>query len=100
MPMHLFWPNRASIPRMFCLIALGSLTLCGARSQEASLRPWSEYRTIMWVSDSAYKQPDQVPMFFQRLREMGINTAMVHGDASLQPVLDNHFPYYVENMVN
>jgi hypothetical protein len=64
------------------------------------LRPWNEYRTIMWVGDSAYKKPDKLPLFFQRLREMGINTAMVFGDANPQPLLDNHFPYYVENMVN
>ena len=31
---------------------------------------------------------------------MGINTAMVYGDANPQPLLDNQFPYYVENMVN
>lgn len=54
----------------------------------------------MWVSDSAYRQPDKVPLFFQRLREMGVNTAMVHGDGNLQPLLTNRFPYYVENMVN
>jgi hypothetical protein len=64
------------------------------------LRPWSEYRTIMWVGDAAYKNPDKLPLFFQRLREMGINTAMVHGDGDLRPLLDNHFPYYVENIVN
>ena len=41
-----------------------------------------------------------MPLFFQRLREMGINTAMVYGDGDPGFVLDNHFPYYVENMVN
>jgi hypothetical protein len=64
------------------------------------LRPWNDYRTIMWVGDSAYKQPEKVPLFFQRLREMGINTAMVYGDGNLKPLLDNQFPFYVENMVN
>ncbi len=64
------------------------------------LRPWLEYRTIMWVGDSAAKRPDKLPLFFRRLREMGINTAMVYGDASPQPLLDHHFPYYVENLVN
>ena len=65
-----------------------------------TLRPWNDYRVIMWVSDSAYRQPEKVPLFFQRLREMGVNTAMVHGDGNLQPLLTNQFPYYVENMVN
>lgn len=69
-------------------------------AQTNNLRPWTEYRTIMWVGDSAYKRPEKLPLFFQRLREMGINTAMVYGDGNLQPLLDHHFPYYVENMVN
>ena len=86
----------------FCLFALllfgsaGPLRAAGTNE----LRPWTEYRTIMWVGDTAYKQPDKLPLFFQRLREMGINTAMAYGDTDLQPLLQNRFPYYVENMVN
>jgi len=64
------------------------------------LRPWDSYRTIMWVGDTAYKKPEKLPLFFQRLRELGINTAMVFGDGNPQPLLDNHFPYYLENMVS
>ncbi len=64
------------------------------------LRPWRDYHVIMWVGDSAWQQPAKIPLFFQRLREMGVNTAMVYGDGDRRPVLDNHFPYYVENMVN
>ncbi|MGA2556765.1 MAG: beta-galactosidase [Verrucomicrobiota bacterium] len=66
----------------------------------SQLRPWRDYRVIMWVGDSAYKEPAKIPLFFQRLREMGVNTAMVHDDGDRRPLLDNHFPYYVENMVN
>jgi hypothetical protein len=75
---------------------------CGATGAEpaAALRPWREYQTIMWVGDSAGKQPEKWPLFFQRLREMGITTAMVYGDADPRPLLDNRFPYYVENMIN
>jgi hypothetical protein len=54
----------------------------------------------MWVGDTAYQQPAKLPLFFQRLREMGVNTAMVHGEGEAKPLLDNRFPYYVENMVN
>lgn len=54
----------------------------------------------MWIGDSAYKRPDKVPLFFQRLSEMGINTGMVHGDSDFRPLVEAHFPYYVENMVN
>ena len=66
----------------------------------AHLRPWNDYRTIMWVGDSAREHPEKLPLFFRRLREMGINTAMVYGSADPQPLLDNRFPYYVENLVN
>ncbi len=58
------------------------------------------YRTILWIGDEAYAKPEKVPLFFQRLREMGINTGMVHGDAPFEPVWTNGFPYYVENIVN
>ncbi len=54
----------------------------------------------MWTGDTAWKQPAKIPLYFQRLREMGVNATMVHGDGNLQPLLENHFPYYVENMVN
>ena len=64
------------------------------------LRPWLEYRTIMWVGDSPGRQPEKFPLFCQRLRDMGVNTALVYGDADPAPLWENHFPYYVENLVN
>src|SRR5271156_4534612 len=64
------------------------------------LRPWLEYKTIMWVGESPARQPGKFPLFCQRLREMGVNTAMVFGDGDPAPLLQNHFPYYVENLVN
>jgi hypothetical protein len=72
-----------------------------ATSDAPALRPWTDYRVVMWVGDSAQKSPDQFPLFLERLREMGVDTAMVHGaDASPQRYLDQQFPYYVENIVN
>lgn len=65
-----------------------------------SPRPWTNYRAILWIGDTVWKQPDKLPLFLQRAREMGINTAMVFGDSSPQPFLDQQFPYYVENLVN
>ena len=65
-----------------------------------TLRPWNEYQAIMWVGDSASKAPDKIPLFYQRLREMGINAAMVTGDEDPRHLLDAKMPYYVENMVN
>ena len=69
-------------------------------AQTNQVRPWDNYHSIMWVGDSAYKDRSRIPMFFQRLKEMGIDTAMVHGQAEPGPLLENRFPYYVENMVN
>ncbi len=89
---------------LILVVSTALLVLGRQESAEAApdkqLRAWPDYRTIMWVGDSAYKQPDKVALFFQRLRDMGINTAMVYGDGDLKPLLDNHFPYYVENLVN
>ena len=80
------------------LSLLVALHLSAADS--GGLRPWREYRTIMWLGDSAYKQPQKTSLMFQRLRQMGINTAMVYDDGSLDPLLTNQFPYYVENIIN
>jgi len=71
-----------------------------AGKASSQLRPWREYCTILWVGDSASKRPEKLPLFFQRLREMGINTAMIYGNADPQPLLANQFPYYVENIIN
>ncbi len=54
----------------------------------------------MWIGESPGRKPDKLPLFYQRLKEMGINTTMVSGEADPAPALENHFPYYVENMVN
>jgi hypothetical protein len=72
---------------------------CRAQTN-TSPRDWNDYHTIMWVGDSPYRDPARVPLFFQRLQEMGINTAMVYGDGDPQPLLTNRFAYYVENMIN
>ncbi|HEV2393616.1 MAG TPA: beta-galactosidase [Verrucomicrobiae bacterium] len=88
--------RRTCIAGLFLLWAIPGLSA----AETNHLRPWLEYRTIMWVGDSAYHEPKKLPLFFQRLREMGVNTAMAYGDGDLQPLLENHFPYYVENMIN
>ena len=65
-----------------------------------ALRPWDEYHAIMWVGDTAYKRPEKLPLFFQRLRDMGVNTAMVYSEGDPQPLLQAKMPYYVENLIN
>lgn len=66
----------------------------------APLRPWRDYHTIMWVGESPARQPEKLPLFLQRLREMGVNTAMVYGGANPELLVQNRFPYYVENIIN
>lgn len=73
-----------------------ALILLLAAPAFGQLRPWNDYRVIMWVS----KPPADFARFVQNLREMGVNTGMVFGDADPQPWVDAGFPYYVENIVN
>ena len=89
--------KRAGSWGVLILLLLGA-PACGAG--EGQLRPWQDYRTIMWVGDAALKQPGKFPLFLERLREMGINTAMVFGDGDPGLLVSNRFPYYVENIVN
>lgn len=85
--------------RILLQVALGVLLFVSLVHGEEPSK-WRDYRVIMWIGDSAYKQPDKLPLFFQRLREMGVTTGMVHGEADPKPLLDAGFPYYVENLVN
>lgn len=82
-----------------CLFVLFG-TAAGCGEDTGGVRPWEDYHTIMWIGDTAYQQPAKLPRFFERLREMGVNTAMVYGDGEARPLVENRFPYYVENMVN
>ena len=58
------------------------------------------YATILWIGDSVWKKPERFPLFVQRLKEMGINTGIVTGDADPTPFVKAGLPYYVENVVN
>ena len=49
---------------------------------------------------SVTKNKERWPVMFERLREMGINTAMVGRDDDPQPFIDAGFGYYVENVIN
>ena len=90
-------PVKILLPLLALLLAG---TLPGSAEQTNQLRPWNEYRTIMWIGDTASKRPEKIPLFFERLKEMGVNTGMVYGESDPKPLLDNHLAYYVENMVN
>jgi hypothetical protein len=80
-------------------LAVASGFICMG-AEPGNVRPWNDYRTIMWIGDSAFKKPEKIPLFFARLREMGINTAMAYGSADPKVFTENHYPYYVENIVN
>jgi hypothetical protein len=79
-------------------MALGPLI--GATPAADSPASWDDYKTIIWMGDSAYQHTAKLPLFFQRMREMGITTAMVYGDGDPSVPVKNGFPYYVENLVN
>lgn len=84
--------------RSFLLPVLAITTATAAEPQTP--RPWEQYRVILWTGDTAWRRPDKLPLFWQRVREMGVDTGMVHGDADPKPLLDAGMPYYVENLVN
>ena len=76
-------------------------TIPRATALPDQVRPWTDYRVILWVGDSVWKRPDKVPLFLERLRELGVDTAMVHGTGGdPQPWAAHQFPFYVENLVN
>ncbi len=86
------WPSLA----LGLAVSLGAL----AAAPADAIRPWNDYRAIMWIGDTAYRKPEKLGLFFQRLREMGVNTAMVYGGGDPRILVEQSFPYYVENMVN
>lgn len=84
---------------MRCLLSV-ALGLVGISAiADDGLRPLDGYRAIMWVSGSLWKKPDKVPLVLQRLREMGVNTGMITGDADASAFVKAGMPYYVENIV-
>jgi Beta-galactosidase len=87
------------VQRILLQGALGVLIFAGTVSGDEPSK-WPDYRVIMWIGDSAFREPAKLPLFFQRMREMGVTAGMVHGEADPKPFLDAGFPYYVENMVN
>ncbi|MEI7732364.1 MAG: beta-galactosidase [Verrucomicrobiota bacterium] len=82
----------------------GLFTLALAMSANADVsarEPTNGYRVILWTADAAFKDPARIPLLMQRLRELGVNTGMVHHDAAQARNWTNHgFPYYVENIIN
>jgi len=83
------------------VLAWSPAALLNAESMsEARFDTFDQYRAILWIGDSAYKDPTKVTLFFQRLREMGANAGMVYDGGDLGRLVENKVPYYVENVVN
>lgn len=64
-----------------------------------NLRPWEDYRVILWTGVKG-QQAQSNPLLPERLRELGINTGMIGsgGDATFYE--QHGFGHYVENIVN
>jgi hypothetical protein len=77
-----------------------AVAVASAGAQAPPLRPWPEYQVILWTSDSVYAKRDKLPLFVQRLREMGASAGMVHAAADPTPLVEAKLPYYCENLVN
>ena len=76
------------------LFLLTALTL-----QAQTLRPWTDYRVILWMGEKG-QQALANPKMPERLRELGINSGMIGpgGDASFYQ--QHGFAHYVENVIN
>ncbi len=63
------------LPEAAVFLIAAATSCCAA--QQHILDLWTNYQTIMWVGDNAYKNKDKIPLFFQRLKEMGITAVTV-----------------------
>jgi hypothetical protein len=84
------------IPRHAILVFWFLITL---QTQAAELRPWKDYRVILWMGEQGQKALTN-PNLPERLRDLDINTGMIGpgGDASFYK--QHGFAHYVENIVN
>ena len=79
-------------PAMKSLILLLALVVATAQAQ---LRPWNDYKVILWMSGAMAKHQAQWPLITQRLHELGITTGMSNRDTVPQHLIDSGFDYYV-----
>src|SRR3954468_19019598 len=80
--------------------ALAFFFLIASANAGELLENWSDYHVTMWVGNSAYKDPARVPLFFQRLREMGVDAVTWGPGENLEMIRSNGFGFYGENIVN
>ena len=87
---------RRSALQCFVVITTAACALTG-RAQMP--RPWTEYRSILWMGEQAGKSLTN-PRLPERLRELGITTGMTGPGGDTTFYQRNGFGYYVENIVN
>ncbi len=61
---------------------------------------WTNYHRILWLGDTAFQHPAQLPGFFRLVREMGIDSITAGADSNPALAGTNQLHYYVENIVN
>lgn len=61
---------------------------------------WNSYRTVLWMGDTAYRHPAQLPQFFSLAREMGIDSITLSPGVDIRTAVTNGLGFYVENVVN
>ena len=78
---------------------LAFILAAAATLHAQNLRPWEDYRVILWMGEKGQKALAH-PQMPERLRELGINSGMIGpgGDASFYQ--KNGFGHYVENVIN
>jgi hypothetical protein len=60
---------------------------------------WTNYHRILWLGDTAFQHPAQLPQFFGLVRELGIDSITAGAETDPALAATNHLHYYVENVV-
>lgn len=64
-----------------------------------NLRPWTDYRVILWMGENGQKALAN-PVMPERLRQLGINSGMIGPGGDPSFYAKNGFGHYVENIIN
>jgi hypothetical protein len=83
---------------LHCFIVI-TIAACAITGRAQLPRPWTEYRSILWMGGQAGKNINH-PRLPERLRELGITTGMTGPGGDTTFFQRNGFGYYVENIVN
>ncbi|MGC8829071.1 MAG: beta-galactosidase [Verrucomicrobiia bacterium] len=76
------------------------ITLIYSPPLKATPNLWTNYQTIMWIGDTPFKNKEKIPLFFERMREMGVTAISIQSWGDPAIAITNNFNYYVENIIN